>query len=85
VGLLVGSLRVLVRLLAVVLGGGGVLLGLLVLPLLVVVGRLLVVMGGGGVVRGGLHVALVRRVAALRGGHGYFLPGCRHNACALPR
>ena len=69
VRLLVGGLRVLVRLLALLLRRRRVRLRLVVLPLLVVMRRLQVVVRGRRVVRRRLVVALVGRVRARRG-HG---------------
>ncbi len=67
VGVLVGGLRVLVPLLAVLLRRRRVRLRLVVLAHLVVVGCLQVVVGGRRVVRRRLVMALVGRVLARRG------------------
>ncbi len=58
VGMLMRSLRVPVGLLAMFVGGGGVLLGLVVLTHRMVVGRLVVVMSGRTVVSGGIMMVL---------------------------
>ena len=56
--MLAGGARVLMRLGAVFVGGGSVLLGLLVVALVVLVRRLVVVMLGSGVVSGRVQVML---------------------------
>ena len=55
-GMLAGSGGVLVRLRAVLVRGGGVLVGFFVVALIVLVGRLMVMVLGGGVVRGRVQV-----------------------------
>ena len=68
-GVLVGGLRVLMPLLAVLLGRLGVLLRLVLLALLMMMGSLQVMVRRRGVVRRRLVMALVRRVLTCGGGH----------------
>jgi hypothetical protein len=60
--MLMSSARVLVRLLAVLMGRVGVLLSLLVLADVVMMRRLVMVVRGGMMVRGGLVMMLARRM-----------------------
>jgi hypothetical protein len=66
-GMLVGRLRVAVGLVAVLVGGRGMLLSLVVLADFVVMGRLVVVMGGGGMACSRFMMMLGRGVLSLVG------------------
>jgi hypothetical protein len=70
----VGRLRVAVGLLAMFVGGGGVLLGLVMLAGGMVVGRLVVMMGRGVVVSGGIVMVLGGGMLGLPG-HDRLLAG----------
>jgi hypothetical protein len=63
----VGRLRVAVGLLAMFVGGGGVVLGLVMFAGGMVVGRLVVMMSCGMVMRGRIMMVLSRRMLALFG------------------